>query len=138
LQRILLGPSDLRAIGARLGSSGAPFVSALDELERTLRSASGTPARAGGSTDEWRAALEAGARRLETAWLAVISAAGMEEEHWRGEAERIRTWRRPGWPIWLITLAVIVAAGYLGLVVGGYLPVSPPLAAVTEFWWSRF
>ncbi len=138
LQRILLGPSDLRAIGARLGSSGAPFVSALDELERTLRSASGTPARAGGSTDEWRAALEAGARRLETAWLAVISAAGMEEEHWRGEAERIRTWRRPRWPIWSITLVVIAAAGYLGLVVGGYLPVPPPLAAVTEFWWSRF
>ncbi len=57
LQRMLLGPSDLRAIGARLGSSGAPFVSALDALERSLRSASGTPARAGSSTDEWRAAL---------------------------------------------------------------------------------
>jgi hypothetical protein len=138
LLRILLGPSDLRAIAARLGSSGTPFVSALDELERSLRSASGTAARAGTSTDEWRVALEAGARRLETAWLALISAAGMEEEHWRGEAERIRTWRKPRWPLWLITLAVIVAAGYLGLVVGGYLPVPPPLTGVTEFWWSRF
>ncbi len=137
LQRMLLGPSDLRAIGARLGSSGAPFVSALDALERSLRSARGTPARAR-TTDDWRAALEAGARRLETAWLALVSAAGMEEEHWRDEAERIRTWRRPRWPIWLITLAVIVAAAYLGLVVGGYLPVPPSLAGVTEFWWSRF
>jgi hypothetical protein len=138
LQRILLGPSDLRAIAARLGSSGAAFVSALDALERSLRSASGTPARAGRSTHEWRAALEAGARRLETAWLALVSAAGLEEEHWRGEAERIRSWRRPRWPIWLITLAVIASAGYVGLVVGGYLPVPPPLAGVTEFWWSRF
>lgn len=138
LGRLLLGPSDLRAIAARLGSSGAPFVSALDALEQTVRSASGAQVRASGPTDEWRAALEAVARRLESAWLALLSAAGLEEQHWRGEAEKIRAWRRPVWPIWLISLAVIAAAGYVGLVVGGYLPVPPQLTGLTDFWWSRF
>ena len=138
LRRLLLGPSDLRAIAARLGSGGAPFVSALDALEQTVHTASGSPARVGVRTDDWRAALEAGARRLESAWVSLASAANAEEQHWRGEAEKIRTWRRPLWPAWLISLCVLAAAGYLGLVVGGYLPVPPPLTGLTEFWWSRF
>ena len=70
--------------------------------------------------------------------MALVAAAAAEEEHWRSEVERIRTWRRPRWPVWLITLVVIVAAGYLGLVVGGYLPVPPALMGLTDFWWSRF
>lgn len=138
LRRLVLGPSDLRAIAARLGSSGTPFVSALDALEQTARSAGGAQARTGSHIEDWRAALEAAARRLESAWLALVSAATMEEQHWRGEAERVRTWRRPLWPVWLISLAVIAAAGYVGLVVGGYLPVPPQLTGLTDFWWSRF
>lgn len=138
LRRLLLDPSDLRAIAASLGSSGAPFVSALDALERTVHSASGTPGRASDRVDDWRAALEAAARRLESAWLALVAAAGTEEAHWRAEAERIRAWRRPLWPVWLISAVVLAAAGYVGLVVGGYLPVPPQLTGLTDFWWSRF
>jgi hypothetical protein len=138
LRGLLLGPSDLRAIAARLGSSGTPFVSALDTLEQTARSASSTQPRPGGQIDDWRSTLEAAARRLESAWLALVSAASAEEQHWRNEAERVRTWRRPRWPLWLITLAVIGVAGYVGLVVGGYLPVPPALSGLTDYWWSRF
>jgi hypothetical protein len=32
---------------------------------------------------------------------------------------------------------VLVVAGYAGLVLGGYLPVSPPLESVVEAVWSR-
>ena len=138
LRALLFSPADLRAIGARLGSGGHPFVAALNALEQTVRSASGTPARIAGPTDDWRAALEASARRLESAWLALVSTATSEEQHWRGEVERVRAWRRPLWPVWLISLAVLAAAAYVGLVVGGYLPVPPQLTRLTDYWWSRF
>lgn len=138
LRTILLSASDIRAITARLGSGGAPFVAALDTLEQTARASSGGQLRAGSRIDDWKTALEGAARRLESAWLAVASAATSEEVHWRAEAERIRVWRRPVWPLWTLSFIVATAAGYVGLVLGGYLPVPPLLAGLAEFWWSRF
>lgn len=138
LRTLLLTANDVRAIAARLGGGGGPFVGALDALEQTVHSSSGAQSRAGTGNDEWRAALEAGARRLESAWLALASAANAEEQHWRAEGERIRAWRRPVWPVWVVSIAVAAAAVYLGLVLGGYLPVPPPLTGVADFWWSRF
>lgn len=138
LRGLLLTPTDVRSIAARLGSGGAPFVGALDALEQTVHSASGTHARADAHQDEWRAALQGVARRLESAWLALAAAANIEEQQWRHEAERILVWRRPTWPMWLVTAAVVAAAAYLGLVVGGYLAVPGPLQRLTDFWWSRF
>jgi hypothetical protein len=138
LRTLLLTPSDVRAIAARLGGGGGPFVGALDALEQRVHSSSGAQSRAGTRNDEWRAALEAGARRLESAWLALASAANAEEQHWRTEAERILAWRRPVWPVWALSVAVAAAALYLGLVLGGYLPVPPLLTSVANFWWSRF
>jgi hypothetical protein len=32
---------------------------------------------------------------------------------------------------------VLAVATYLGLVLGGYVPVPPPLAGFAELWWSR-
>jgi hypothetical protein len=29
------------------------------------------------------------------------------------------------------------AASYLGLVLGGYVPVPPPLEGLAAFWWAR-
>jgi hypothetical protein len=138
LRSLLLTPADRRAIAARLGRGGAPFVSALDALEQTVHSASGSPERTSARTDEWRAALEGSARRLESAWLALASAAADEEQHWRGEVERVSRWRRPMWPIWLISAVVVAATGYVGLVLGGYLEVPPQLTGLAAFWWSRF
>lgn len=138
LRGLLLTPTDVRSIAARLGSGGAPFVGALDALEQTVHSASGTQARGDVGINEWRASLEAAARRLESAWLALAGAASVEEQHWRHEADRVRAWRRPMWPMWLLTALVGAAAVYLGLVVGGYVAVPDPLRALTDFWWSRF
>ena len=138
LRTRLLTPGDVRAIAARLGGGGGPFVSALDALEQRVHSSSGVQTRVGTRDDEWSAALEAGARRLESAWLALASAANSEEQHWRAEAGRILAWRRPVWPVWAISVAIAAAAVYLGLVLGGYLPVPPLLTGVADFWWSRF
>ena len=137
LEAFRLKPEDVRAITSRLGSGGAGFVSALDALEQTVpgASASGTRGRAG--EEEWQRALAAAARRLESAWLALAAGARAEQDRWKAEIDRARAWRRPTWLLWVISVAVLAAATYLGLVLGGYLRVPPPLRPLAEFWWSR-
>jgi hypothetical protein len=133
---LLLTPEDVRAIGSRLGSGGAGFVSALDALEQTVpaAAASGTRGRIG--QEDWQVALATAARRLESAWLALFDAAKREQERWSRDIEGVRAWRRPTRPLWLMTILVLLVLGYLGLVLGGYLPVPSPLRGLAEFWWS--
>jgi hypothetical protein len=69
--------------------------------------------------------------------MALIGAAKQEQERWKGEIDRVRAWRRPHWPVWLTTVVVLAIATYLGLLLGGYLPVPGPLRGFAEFWWSR-
>jgi hypothetical protein len=128
LRRVVLTPGDTRAIAARLGGGGAAFVAALDELEEAGRERSVTA---------WRNALTAAARRLEAAWLALEEAAAREQVRWLAEVQRVHEWRLPRWPLWLLTVLVLGAAVYLGLVLGGYLRVPPMLEGFAEFWWSR-
>jgi hypothetical protein len=135
LKRLLLTPDDTRAIAARLGSGGAPFVAALDLLEQTVHSAS---SRSHPQPGEWQAALTAAARRLESAWLSLEQSAAVELQRWQGEIERVRAWSRPRWPLWLFTIAVLTGAIYLGLVLGGYLPVPEALRGLARFWWTRW
>jgi hypothetical protein len=137
LARVLLSPEDVRAIASRLGSGGANFVSALDALEQTVPAAAASGARGRLGQDEWHRALAATARRLESSWLALTAAAKREQERWKGEIEQIRAWRRPRWPLWIITVLVLLVATYVGLLLGGYLPVPDPLRGFAEFWWSR-
>ena len=137
LSEFLLSPADVRAIEARLGSGGASFVSALDALEQTVPAAASSGRRGRMGQEEWQVALAATARRLESAWIALTAALRPEQERWLSEINRVRSWRRPRWPLWAITVAVMLLLGYLGLVLGGYLPVPPPLEEFAEFWWSR-
>ena len=85
----------------------------------------------------WREALSAAARRLESAWLALEEAAGVEQRRWAAEIAQVRAWHRPRWPLWAITALVLTAAGYVGLVLGGYLPAPSALQGLTAFWWAR-
>jgi hypothetical protein len=134
LDPLRLRAEDTRAIAARLGRGGAPFVAALDALEQA--------GRASGPNDDaelaWRQGLNAAARRLEAAWLALEAAADDEQRHWQAEVERVRRWRRPRWPLWLITAVVVGAAAYVGLVLGGYLPVLPALEGLADWWWATW
>lgn len=137
LRRLVLRPEDTRAIAARLGAGGAPFVTALDFLEQASRSASGSRA-SGQDPARWRDALTAAARRLEAAWIALETAAAAEQRRWQVDIERVHDWHRPLWPLWLLTALVLGLAGYVGLVLGGYLPVRPPLKGLAQWWWARW
>jgi hypothetical protein len=134
---LLLRPEDVRAIASRLGSGGAGFVAALDALEQTVPAAAASGARGRLGQEEWQVALASAARRLESAWLALLENTRQEQFRWNRDIERVRSWRRPTWPLWLLTSFVLLALGYLGLVLGGYLPVPEPLQGMAEFVWSR-
>jgi hypothetical protein len=136
LREVRLTPADTRAIAARLGGGGAPFVTALDELEQAGHGISGQGARERASAATWRAALTATARRLEAAWLALEEAASREQLRWQADVRRVHAWRLPRWPLWLLTTLVLGAAIYLGLVLGGYVRVPPMLEGFADFWWS--
>lgn len=137
LQPLLLTPQDTRAIAARLGSGGATFVAALDILEQSVHASSRGEGRSRLLQEEWRGALTAAARRLESAWLALEDAALAEQRRWQVEIELVRAWRRPVWPIWIFTVLLLAAATYLGLVLGGIVPVPGPLRGLVFWWWNR-
>jgi len=137
LESFRLQAEDVRAIASRLGSGGAGFVGALDALEQTVHGASASGSRGRAGQEDWQRALAASARRLEAAWMGLVASARVEQDRWKAEIERVKAWRRPALLLWLLTAAVLAVATYLGLVLGGYLPVLPPLRPLAEFWWSN-
>jgi hypothetical protein len=137
LEGYKLKADDVRAIASRLGSGGASFVNALDALEHTVPGAAASGSRGRAGQEGWESALAAAARRLEAAWLALVAEARVEQDRWKAEIDRARAWRRPTAALWLLSAAVLAIATYLGLVLGGYLPVPPPLRPFAEFWWSH-
>jgi hypothetical protein len=137
LSAILLSPEDVRAIASRLGSGGATLVSALDALEQTVPAAAASGQRGRLGQEEWQRALATTARRLESSWLALAASARSEQERWKAEIGRVQTWKRPTWPVWLVTFIISAVMTYLGLVFGGYLPVPQVLQAAAEIWWSH-
>ena len=137
LEKFLVTVEDERAIASRLGSGGATFVSALDALEQTVPAASAPGARGRSGQDEWQSALATTARRLESSWLALTAAAGTEQGRWKAEIEKVRAWRKQVWPVWVVTGLVLLTVTYLGLVLGGYLPLPPLLRSFAEFWWAN-
>jgi hypothetical protein len=137
LQPLLLTEEDVRAIGSRLGSGGAGFVSALDAVEQTVPAAAAAGPRGRLGQEEWQVALATAARRMESAWLALFDAAKREQDRWSLDIERVRAWRRPTWPLWVITASLLLLLTLLGLVLGGYIPVPSVLRGLAEYWWSR-
>ena len=132
-----LSEADRRAISARLGAGAYAFLQALEGLEQLVPAVSAGGARGEAAVQEWREAVLAVARRLESGWLELEAAAVREEGLWTPEVERVRSWRRPTWPVWLLTVVVLAGTTYLGLVFGGYLPVPPALRDIAEAVWMR-
>ena len=133
LAGLRLTDEERRGIEVRLGSGGSFLVEALDALEATVREASRKPVPA----SRWKEALAGVARRLESAWLALEDAAAREEASWQQDIGEIRRWRRPTWPLWILTLIVAGIALYLGSMLGGLAPVPEPLRPMAEWWWER-
>ena len=137
LRRERLSAGERQAIQARLAAGAADFVAALDALDATVPGASAAGTRGRDALAAWRIALVAAARRLETAWRALESAAVAEQRRWDAVVLMVHRWRRPRWPLWLLSGALLLPALYLGLVLGGYLPVPAPLRGLVESVWRR-
>lgn len=125
LQRVVVTDDEGEGIALRLRASGAPLRVAGQALDQA-RTAGG-----------WPDALIATARALESAWLGLEESARAEEEAWHPEVARIASWHAARWPRWVAATAIVALASYIGLVLGGYLPVPAPLAPAAHYWWTR-
>lgn len=132
LKRILLTDNERRGIAVRLGSGGALLVDALDEMERSVRET----ARQGKAAAAWRDALAAVARRLEASWRSLETAAADEEAAWREDTSDVRAWRLPRWPLWLVSVVVVIGLGWVALVLGGFVDSPAWFRPVANWWWN--
>lgn len=140
MRKVKLLPLDAeerRALSARLGGGTPELRDALEELDRAAHRARATHAPAGAVRD-WEEALLRAARRQEAAWLALEGALAAEWKLWGREVEAVRGWRRPLWPLVGIGAVLFTLAGWVGLVLGGYLPVPEILRPAAEWVWARW
>jgi len=121
-RRVALDQGERRSVAARLGSSGAVLIPALDALERRGEAALAATALERDAVTAWQESLKTAARRLEAAWLALEDAVEAETVRWAQVADRVARWRKPLWPVWVVGALGAVLAVWLGLMFGGYLP----------------
>jgi len=137
LARRLLSPADRRALTARLGEGALSLYSALDAMEAARKALAEHPLRAAEVERAWMGAVEAAARRQETAWLGLEAAWERDRPVWEGEIAAVRRWHRPLWPVLVTAVVLFSAATWMGLVLGGFLPVPGPLRGLATFVWDR-
>ncbi len=136
-RRLPLDQQETLALAGRLGQGTAALQAALLVLEQAIPGARAD--RSGGAGQRaWQDALSACARRLEAAWIALEEALHEEWRRWDAELTDLRAWRRPRWPLVLVGALLFGSAIYLGLVLGGYLPVPALLRGVAEGVWARW
>ena len=70
------------------------------------------------------------------AWQHLLKTARGELSGWEHRADVIRRWRRSWTPILLGGTLALVLSVWLGLMLGGYLPVPGPLRPLAEWIWS--
>lgn len=124
LRRLGVTPEEMALITARLQGAGVPFIDSLTALDVAEEGSA-----------EWTSALLAAARLLESCWLELEQRALAEEEAWAMENARIDAWRPSRWPRRIIAAAIVAVTLYIGLVLGGYVPVPPGAGPVAEWWW---
>jgi hypothetical protein len=122
-EKMFPGAAERRALTARLGSAGAGLMPTLDEIERTGPGALHATAMERASMEAWLADLRTAARRLEDAWLELEGRVESEVARWHPVTAQISSWRRPLWPVWLAGGAALAGAVWLGLALGGFVPV---------------
>jgi hypothetical protein len=118
----LPGSEDRRMLAARLSSAGIG-------LERSSRDETG-------SADEWTEGLRRAAGELSAAWDRLTTLAHEEIGAWGRRAAEVQAWRRPWRPLLLTGAGFLLVVGWLGLVLGGYLPVPSFLRPLTDWYWS--
>lgn len=133
LRRHLLTNAEKRAIVARLGTGGGPFVAALDELEATAARAGDASVLDKDAHAAWQESLRTVARRLEAAWLALEAEVDAERERWNPEIDTLAAWRPSLLPIFVVWVPLAALLVLLGLMLGGYVPAPAWLAAQLGF-----
>jgi hypothetical protein len=133
LRRHLLTNGEKRAIVARLGTGGGPFVAALDELETAAARVADASVLDKDAHAGWQDALRTVARRLEAAWLALETEVDAERERWNPEIAGLAAWRPSLWPIFVLWIPLAVILIWLGLILGGYVPAPAWLAEKLGF-----
>ena len=133
LRRHLLSTAEKRAIVARLGTGGGPFVAALDELEAAAARAGDASVLEKDAHAAWQEALRTVARRLEAAWLALEAEVDAERERWNPEFEALAAWRPALWPIFVVWIPLAALLVWLGLILGGYVAAPAWLASRLGF-----
>ena len=84
--------------------------------------------------------LDAESYRIPQRFLKTKTSEAAEKEwvRWARDVEEVRAWRRPLWPLILVSLLILGIAVYVGLLLGGYLPVPGPLEGPVEWVWERW
>jgi hypothetical protein len=113
---------DRRVFAARLSAAGI----GLESAARVLESAGA----------EWQEAQRRMAGELEQSWHRLVQTAHEELAIWEGKSHAIRAWRRAWWPLLAGGGAAIAFSTWIGLMLGGYLPVPDPLRPAAEWIWS--
>ncbi len=130
-EKIMIDETERRAIGVRMGSSGAGLIPLLDDIETRSVALQRASKFERDVLDDWQRAQTAAARGLEAAWLELEQRVDQEFSIWRGVADEIARWRKPLWPVILTGVVGLVAALWGGLVLGGLM--APP-AWMSAFW----
>ena len=133
VRKHLLTQAEKRAIAARLGTGGGPFVAALDELEAAASRVAEATVLDKDAHAAWQEALRTVARRLEAAWLALEAEVEEERRRWSPEIATLAGWRPRLWPVIALWTPFAVLLIWLGLVLGGYLPAPAWLASRLGF-----
>jgi hypothetical protein len=120
LQEARPSEADRLTVRARLEAAGIP-------LERV------TPPEA---ARDWNEGLLRTAMALDDSWERLERAVVAELDAWGVDVGRVRTWRRPTGPLWLLTGLTLLLAVVLGLSMGGYLPAPGPLRLLQQWFWS--
>lgn len=122
LSAALPGEEDRRILQARLSAAGIGFEEAVSGL---------TSGRL-----PWEEALRHAAGELESSWERLAIAAQRELTVWDTRAAAIRDWKRPWTPLVVAGVLALAFAGWLGLVLGGYLPAPGWFRPVAEWVWN--
>jgi hypothetical protein len=137
VRTLILDPEEVKGFGGRLTGGSAALLEALTALDLAAQRVR-TDHSPVGAVTEWQEALVAAARRLEAAWLVLEEALSREWREWAVEVEDLRRWRRPIVPLVVGGAVLFLLAGYLGLLLGGYLPVPGFLRGIVEAIWDRW
>ena len=116
-------PEERSLLQGRLSAAGIQFEEALSLLDDPARS--------------WEEALRRVGGELEAAWERLTETVLREIAVWDRRADSVREWRRPWLPLGLAGSVALLIAGWLGLVLGGYLPLPGWLRPFAEWVWSR-